>query len=65
MDESNKLIVALVFIGASLGFLLGMLWGILDYDRIYKQGQLDFQRGKIEWLLVGPDEVHHVLKEKE
>jgi len=65
MDESNKVIAALVMMGASLGFLLGMLFGVLDQDRIYKQGQLDFQRGKIEWLLVGPDEVHHVLKEKE
>jgi hypothetical protein len=62
MDKSN--IIYLLIVVAFLG-CLGILWGMLNYGRIYKQGQLDFQRGKIEWLLIGPDEVHHVLKEKE
>lgn len=30
----------------------------------YKQGQLDFQKGNVEYLLIGPNEVHHILKDK-
>lgn len=64
MDEYDGLLPIIVFV--FLGFVVGTLFGVMiERNPSYKRGQLDFQRGKVEWLLVGPDEVHHVLKEKE
>lgn len=63
MDDSlhDLLIRFLVAAFVVFTFFMGLMAGS---SAGYKQGQLDFQRGQVEWLLVGPDEVHHIQKEK-
>jgi len=52
--------IAMFIVVLVIGFLIGFLTLQTVYRNGYYHGQIDFQQGNVEWLLVGPQEVIHV-----
>lgn len=52
----------LLFLEFTFGICVALLVGMLSFSGGYKQGQLDYQRGTVEYIIQG-DTVLHVIKE--
>lgn len=60
MDEGERMALF-------LGFLVGLLIGVIlvvSLDDSYKDGQLDFQRGKIKYMIAPDGTIWEKQKEK-
>ena len=63
MDDENASTIIVFVLLLILLFLIGIFVGEkIEYNKAYKQGQLDYQSGIIEWTMID-GKLHHIQGE--